>query len=578
MHLKRFFVYKMTFAAFFLIISVTVNAQENSCDNFFKEKRNLVRINWQEPSVKEYFNSFLNSLFTLSVLWPESIYPYNLNKNKISFIDFYKLTCKSSNKMLCKAGNDVKKNVRLFWNKLKDDDLLIKPNLDLSNHNRKISELRHHYKNSQSSYYSLLESFFTNDFLGVATKEDVNQILGNIRETSENMRIRYQNAYLSLNSDPKNIIFYTSAFIRLIEGETLALERSDVLRALKEVVHNLSTYVYLDLVVLTLRSEVSQSFLDEQESKTCVMSHKIKDFNKKFHPQVWSEVNGKNKSSTVAQQVNHRLVVSFLKRYSVNNALVIDHLLRRQYQRAIWVLKDLNYFTKARQLEDSLLNEVFVPENLSSFRNFAKGFTSTFVAEFTPGVRGLYKPSLNKFKHPLEAIASSYKKEIAAYEMDKLIDLRMVPLTIKIALDKYKKGSLQYFVEGADRARDYTSFNGSLPTKFSSAYGRNKKPSDMLFFDWLTSNYDRNIDNYMYFSNGRTVLIDHGFSFLDLRSRLPTGRSLKKIIPSQRVLKRVSNLHSEPQVLKETLGNLLSKSQLRVIVRKIKKFVKAYLN
>lgn len=100
----------------------------------------------------------------------------------------------------------------------------------------------------------------------------------------------------------------------------------------------------------------------------------------------------------------------------------------------------------------------------------------------------------------------SYKSEIAAYELDKLLQLNMVPPTVERTY-KGDKGAAVMWIEGVktwDRKATLTPPN---PEAWSRQVCR------MKMFDQLIANIDRNQGNLLYDESFRLILIDHSRAF-----------------------------------------------------------------
>ena len=102
----------------------------------------------------------------------------------------------------------------------------------------------------------------------------------------------------------------------------------------------------------------------------------------------------------------------------------------------------------------------------------------------------------------------SWMFEIAAYELDKLIGLDMVPPTVERTY-KGKKGSVQWWVPNAMTEGDRVKKNlsPSDPLSWSRQIVR------MRIFDILIYNIDRNLGNIIITPDWRIWLIDHSRTF-----------------------------------------------------------------
>jgi len=98
----------------------------------------------------------------------------------------------------------------------------------------------------------------------------------------------------------------------------------------------------------------------------------------------------------------------------------------------------------------------------------------------------------------------SWRREVAAYELDKLIGLGMVPPTVERRL-KGRTGGLQLWVEGEMMA-DWTGEPDDLDSW-------RMQVSAMWLFDYLTANADRHINNALVAAGPRLVLIDNSRAF-----------------------------------------------------------------
>jgi hypothetical protein len=101
---------------------------------------------------------------------------------------------------------------------------------------------------------------------------------------------------------------------------------------------------------------------------------------------------------------------------------------------------------------------------------------------------------------------ASYKNEIAAYELDKLLEMDFVPPTVARQIDGID-GAAQQWVEQVVDAAD-----PAMPDGESRARWENEKVR-MTIFDNLIGNRDRNLRNMLRDSAWTLVLIDHDRAF-----------------------------------------------------------------
>jgi len=106
----------------------------------------------------------------------------------------------------------------------------------------------------------------------------------------------------------------------------------------------------------------------------------------------------------------------------------------------------------------------------------------------------------------LSGYFESYRSEIAAYEMDKILGLGMVPPTVE---RKYsgQTGSLQLWVENVVYMRDRD------PSKAPDAVAWNRQVYRWRVWDNLIANIDRNQGNLLLDPIWNLILIDHSRAF-----------------------------------------------------------------
>jgi hypothetical protein len=98
----------------------------------------------------------------------------------------------------------------------------------------------------------------------------------------------------------------------------------------------------------------------------------------------------------------------------------------------------------------------------------------------------------------------SWRSEVAAYELDKLLGLGMVPPTVPRSI-KGRKGCLQLWVTGTVMAK----FEGEFP----DIEKWREQVSVMWLFDDLTANIDRHLNNAMVSPDYNLMLIDNSKTF-----------------------------------------------------------------
>lgn len=120
-----------------------------------------------------------------------------------------------------------------------------------------------------------------------------------------------------------------------------------------------------------------------------------------------------------------------------------------------------------------------------------------------------------------------WRYEIAAYRMDKLLGLNMIPPTVEREFEG-KKGSLQLWITSEFSGLDVTEQGIPLPSKMPEAEIFNRGKYLGRAFDCLIGNDDRTQQNVRYTQDWRTILIDHSRAFRSsrkYRKRLLYGKN-----------------------------------------------------
>jgi hypothetical protein len=154
----------------------------------------------------------------------------------------------------------------------------------------------------------------------------------------------------------------------------------------------------------------------------------------------------------------------------------------------------------------SLLNAQFTPEEialrpkLEEFLRTAEIIGSKDIGE------GVTKPS----KLDMKGFLEGWQYEIAAYEMDKLLGLNMIPPTVERKFNG-KRGSLQFWI--TSEMSDLERMERGIKIPPDKLESWNKRKYLTRAFDCLIANEDRTQQNIRYKKNWRTILIDHSRSF-----------------------------------------------------------------
>lgn len=146
----------------------------------------------------------------------------------------------------------------------------------------------------------------------------------------------------------------------------------------------------------------------------------------------------------------------------------------------------------------------------------------------------------------------SYKSEIAAYEIDKMLGLNMVPVVVERVVNN-DTGAAVLWLEGV------RSWETVLPLPKPPAW--NQELARMKMFDDLIGNSDRNKGNLLVDSEWHLFLIDHSRAFVS-EPRLP--QELQTV--DKRLWEAMLAL-DEPS-LKSAVGRWLDSRQLQAVLRR----------
>lgn len=164
-----------------------------------------------------------------------------------------------------------------------------------------------------------------------------------------------------------------------------------------------------------------------------------------------------------------------------------------------------------------------------------------------------------------------WQYEIAAYQMDKLLGLNLIPPTVEREF-KGKKGSLQLWVEHQYSLLDIVEQKIPFPTSRAKLINLNKMKYLTRAFDCLIANEDRTQQNILYTKDWRMILIDHSRSF---RSSKKFTKQLiygKKGIKGAKLFRQLPRTFVEKikaldfDTIKEAVGPYLKDEEIKAIL------------
>jgi hypothetical protein len=151
----------------------------------------------------------------------------------------------------------------------------------------------------------------------------------------------------------------------------------------------------------------------------------------------------------------------------------------------------------------------------------------------------------------------SHRSEMAAYELDKLLDLQMVPPTV----DKRVKGDLGAAIMWVSPVRSFKQMGGppTAPAEHFDSWNRQMAKAKM--FDNLINNRDPNLGNWLVDPAWNLILIDHTRAFAPGKDMV---HKMNRI--DRRLWERVLAL--DEASLKAALGPYLAGGQIKEILQR----------
>ncbi|GIL18517.1 MAG: hypothetical protein BroJett040_22680 [Oligoflexia bacterium] len=161
-------------------------------------------------------------------------------------------------------------------------------------------------------------------------------------------------------------------------------------------------------------------------------------------------------------------------------------------QESIWQLKEQG------QLSEGLLREKELAQTLRNgefkfAQKLAGGHTDPNLVQFSSGIRAVWKP--------LPKHSRQDNLEVAAYLVDHMLGLDVVPMTVPRAVNG-QNGSMQYYIADAQSGNKHREY-----------YHRKKGPMSLRLLDYLISNSDLWGGNLLVTPSGKVIAIDNAATF-----------------------------------------------------------------
>jgi hypothetical protein len=166
-------------------------------------------------------------------------------------------------------------------------------------------------------------------------------------------------------------------------------------------------------------------------------------------------------------------------------------------------------FTPAEVSERAQWEEFLKTAEITSSKEIKEGVTKPYRLYLKKG--DVERSAAWKNPHGIQkGYLEGWQYEIAAYRMDKLLELNMIPPTVEREFNE-KKGSLQFWVTKEMNDLERLEKKIDIP---KDAFDRWEKMKYVArAFDSLIGNEDRTQQNTLYTKDWRTILIDHSRAF-----------------------------------------------------------------
>ena len=151
----------------------------------------------------------------------------------------------------------------------------------------------------------------------------------------------------------------------------------------------------------------------------------------------------------------------------------------------------------------------------------------------------------------------SYKSEVAAYELDKLLELNMIPPTVERSLN----GEVGAAVMWVAPVKSFGELGGPPSPPANRLAEWNRQIMRAKMFDNLIANIDPNLGNWLVDPSWNLILIDHTRSFTTKREMV---HELTRV--DRQLLDRLKSLTAE--TLTQAVGKWVGDREIRAIVER----------
>jgi hypothetical protein len=202
--------------------------------------------------------------------------------------------------------------------------------------------------------------------------------------------------------------------------------------------------------------------------------------------------------------------------------------------------------------EEEKIEEFLKTAKVAKMETVPIGVTKPLRAVFEEGAlvrRAAWKPLAPSYR---SGFRESYKAELAAYALDRVLDMHQVPPVVERTIDR-STGAMVYWIENI-KPWDIKTPPQGPGIRWAQQVSR------MRLFDQLIANIDRNAGNLLYDDDWHLFLIDHSRAFTE-RNNINGTTAPTRI--ERAYWEKIEAL--TPEQLQTALGQWLSPNEIKSI-------------